>query len=569
MIRKTIIALMLIIPLKLFSTNRTLYYMEDVSQRIFMNASFYPKDYLTVIGLPGLSNVQLEAGLLGIKYSNYVSVENDVKIVNLSKLNDDIFLFNIRGFHDTNLDILSFGSNYNSTYFSFRIGVQSSSDVRIKKDFVDMVVNGNTPGKSFKLGPIINFGLWSYIDFGLSTAFNPNFRAGFRAKILGGITSMSTKKNQMTLTTDQTDNSISIDYKYKLVTSTILRDPVAEHLDYPKLPVSFNIESVISPFSNPGVGLDFGFEYRLNRDIHLSASLTDLGVIYFKTEPLTIDINKRATFKQIFDMSKFRQDLENGNVGSAFDTLKNKIGYKENAEITEDSYFFFTPVKFFFGSKGLINNTTSATLLYHFQLYGFSPSHSFTLGLNKTFFRGYSASLTYSYLYRRLDNIGLGLNARLGPVQFYLATDNLIGGIKLFNAYNKNSDYLAPAFLDINALNINFGLNINLYDYERLREIKNWNKIRKNDCPAEYNKKRGNNKVNNSKTNKGKKAKSKKISPSKYEKRSKKLKSNKRNKKLDIKEQIIERSGGGLPTDIKKNKRRYIFEKYRLDRKNR
>jgi hypothetical protein len=70
---------------------------------------------------------------------------------------------------------------------------------------------------------------------------------------------------------------------------------------------------------------------------------------------------------------------------------------------------------------------------------------SLTLSANARFFRNLSTSLSYSALNNSYNNIGFGLAAKFGPLQFYTITDNIMAAIK------PNSAQIA---------NIRFGFNL-------------------------------------------------------------------------------------------------------------
>jgi len=92
--------------------------------------------------------------------------------------------------------------------------------------------------------------------------------------------------------------------------------------------------------------------------------------------------------------------------------------------LLETGYVTWLPSSIYLGGKYKFHEKVHFTALYRGEFYRKSYFQSFTLGASSNVTHWLSAHLTYSIAHRNADNIGLGLTARLGPVNWYLVTDS-------------------------------------------------------------------------------------------------------------------------------------------------
>jgi hypothetical protein len=195
---------------------------------------------------------------------------------------------------------------------------------------------------------------------------------------------------------------------------------------------------------NLGVGIDLGLTYNLEDNIQLTASVVDLGAIkhtkeiknynyvgfYSFSNPIDIVGQELPEKKYSYNSYTTWRPLKfNSSIRYSFDE---KIYSKNNESSYIDSY-----------SKNVFESSVGA------QLFMMSTSKSPILALTgfyeKKFSDKFNIKLTYTVDSFSYTNLGLGLSSKLGPVNFYILGDNLIG----YTNFNK-----------MNSMSLQFGLNL-------------------------------------------------------------------------------------------------------------
>lgn len=171
--------------------------------------------------------------------------------------------------------------------------------------------------------------------------------------------------------------------------------------------ISFNNTVYLSDMlKNRGLTFGFGATYKIGDNIEVGAAVTDLGFMNW-TSSVTVlkgeGVVKFEGVEDIVDLSGFL----------VVDTDQDSYRSKFSGDMTITGEYLFTE----FLSAGLLINR---------ELKDVSPITSATISANYHLKSTLSASLGYTAKSESLGNLGLGFNIDLAPVQFQIATDNLI-----------------------------------------------------------------------------------------------------------------------------------------------
>ena len=93
----------------------------------------------------------------------------------------------------------------------------------------------------------------------------------------------------------------------------------------------------------------------------------------------------------------------------------------------------------------MMNDHLNIGLLYSGIIYYNKINSSLTLSANSTLIKNLNASLSYSYINKSMNNLGVGVAVGRSPAQFYIITDNILGFFWPLSARN---------------INLRFGLNL-------------------------------------------------------------------------------------------------------------
>lgn len=283
--------------------------------------------------------------------------------------------------------------------------------------------NGQFIGKEVNVGDF-EFDVSHYRkqSLGYTRQINQKLNVGIKMSLLYGKLNIHSDKNSVTLFTDPTTYALTLGIGYSLQTagldSSILRNPGRYW---------FNPD-------NRGYSIDLGGEYQLNKKIHLSASLLDIGRInwnrYTKSYQSSGDIKFTFSGLDVLEFATGKDSISGmfRYLDSLKEALTPKVGY-------EGYYTRLFPRVFLNGSYQL--NKNHFVHFTYFQdigkgLYNPYLMAGYFLRLNKLI----QLTGTFGYGNRRLTNLGFGMNVNLNNTQFYIMSDNIFPVFNPLNSQN-------------------------------------------------------------------------------------------------------------------------------------
>lgn len=411
-------------------SNYTYYAFDKTAQAHYLNPAFKPsaKVYLSFPLLPsqnfGVSNSGFTLNDLLVKRpqddSLQISPENAI-----SKMSDKNFLT----FESYN-EIFAFGIRLKKNYFSFGVSSRLNTNFIYTKDFFQLATEGN--GKTF-LGERASFdgtevNLNSYIEYalGFNREINDKLSVGARVKFLSGVVNVNTKKTAFGLHTDATTFALTIDGSATVNTSGVkpFYDTLATE-DYLPINNAYN-------FNNLGFALDLGAVYKVTDKFKVSASLLDLGYIDWKTDNATFEVNDFNYRFEGIDLNQFLTDTTDAFFTNIEDSLTNIFSQEEN----DKAYRTGLTTRFYLGaSYDLTKNFNIGATLFNEIL---KSNYRVTAIVSGTVKLGHwlSATVNYAQYSKSFGDVGAGLSLRGGPVQIFVASNNILGFINPQNANN-------------------------------------------------------------------------------------------------------------------------------------
>lgn len=407
-------------------------YLNSVYQSSYINASTLP-DHKLSVGIPGLSSIYYGVSNSGFKYFDLERTKDTINLQNFISASEKYNL--IHG--AANIDLLHVRLRFKENYF-FSFHIREMGDVRYSypKDLLKFLINGNGP----YVGQTLDFS-----GFRLEATHYREYALGFikkeenlpiviggRFKVLQGLSNINLKYKKLTLKTDSDmyELTLSSDGEFNTSTPYYYDDDtsytVKEGAEY------------FTNFENVGFAIDLGATYKFNDKITFSGAINNVGFIRWKTNPR----NYKVTGANSFSGLDPRDDLyeDDTEFEDYLDSLEQAFEYQE----TFDSYTnWLTANLYLTASYQLFEKTSLYGTLYLEKYQRLRPAA--TIAISQKAGRYFQGVLSYSYISRSLKNIGLGLMLKPGPVQFYLATDNILG-------------YINP--LGSKVANLRFGINL-------------------------------------------------------------------------------------------------------------
>lgn len=444
-----------------FGQNKQLLYgFSEVPQSLLLNPGVKIKNS-GFVGVPFLSHIHASAGTSGITVYD-VFADNGVDFN--TKLQNAVYKSKARNFVSINqqLELLSggfaFGSSFEKNeYLSFGIYLELDVIGYVPKDYAILGLEGNQNNinRVFDAGHLNASGeVISVFHLGYNKKVNNLFTYGVRGKIYSSIINVNSTKNQGSFVTVQGQNNIythifDLDLEVKTSGLANIKDGEADAI-YKDLKKRMLLGGDL------GLGFDVGFTYQFDKQWTFDASILDVGFIRHTKDVENYSVKGRYAFEGI---NPFFSEAGAGQTADDYwSKVEDEFSAIFEADTTKTKFTTWRPVKwnaslnYTFGEKkendcNCIKGESEYQNAVGAQLYAINrpkqPQAALTLYYFRHIFKGLSAKTTYTIDSFSLYNLGLGLSANLGNVNFYVMADNFL---QYKNVYNAQSVSLQLGF---------------------------------------------------------------------------------------------------------------------------
>lgn len=420
-------------------------------------------------GIPLLSHIHANAGSSGI--SVYDLFAEDGVDFN-SKLEKTIYSLKDNDFVTVNQQIelfsggFAFGPSFDKNeYISFGLYQEFDFISYFPKDLAVLAYEGNQNNinRLFDASHVnLSAELLSVWHVGYNKKVNDNFTFGIRGKIYSSIINANSTKNEGSFITRRGQNNfynhifnLDLELRTSGYTTTGVEDRFTPK-DYKKR---------LLLGGNLGLGFDIGFTKNITDQWSIDASLLDIGFIKHSKDVENYKIEGSYEFEgaePIFYESDQGQTADDywSNIEEDFEDL-----FKVDS--TKTKYTTWRPTKlnaslnYAFGKKkteecNCIKDDGGYLNAVGMQLYAIArpkqPQLALTAYYYRRLFNGLSAKATYTIDSYSFKNVGLGVSANFGNVNFYVMADNFLEYQNIYNAqsvslqlgfnyiFNKNED---------------------------------------------------------------------------------------------------------------------------------
>ncbi|MCG1035717.1 DUF5723 family protein [Polaribacter sargassicola] len=427
-----------------YSQNKQLLYgFAELPQTLLLNPGA-ETNYKFHIGVPLLSGISSELGSTGFSMSDLflndgISITDKVNNV-LNKLDSkDHLKFNMQ------LELFSGGFRYDDKkYFSF--GIYEEVDVisYFPKDVSVFFTEGNSPylDRQFSISDLMyKADVLTVLHFGVTKKVDKQLTVGGRFKIYTSTLNSESFDNTGTLTTVNGTNNIYAHHLSNLNVN-IRTSGLMENDEMIQDPGTYLKNTLLG--GNLGFGFDFGFTYHQSDQLEFTGSIIDLGFIkhtnnitnYYAYGNYTLDgIEFLFPNERVDYWHNLQEDFEE------------KVPNDEN----QDSYISWRPtklngsLKYSFGEKrskycydntfkNFYSNALGIQLNAVFR--PLRPQLALTGFYQKSFLNKLHTKVTYTIDEYSFYNVGAGISAQIGKVNFYGLVDNIANFNDIASANN-------------------------------------------------------------------------------------------------------------------------------------
>lgn len=358
-----------------------------------------------------------------LSYNQLIRKEGEENIVDINDAISELQQQNLLSTH-AGVDLFHIGYSVpNGPVFSIFAKERVEGDFLYPKELMEFVFEGNGPhlGETIDVGSMgASYTHFREIGVGVSHQLNRQLRVGARLKMLQGFFNFSTPGSmEATLEVDPQTYAWTLNTK-----DVVFRTAGANSYE--------DGSYLISP-GNGGMAVDVGFEFMVNRYLGFSGSVTDLGWINWNN-----DIEARQYQDETFEYD----GVDMRNVNDLVDALQDSLFDRFTTVETNTAYRTWLPTTAY-GSL-IWRQTDNTTFLG-------SVGARYIQGQMKMLYGGgirqkvgpMIVTLNAIKLPQHFFNVGAGFVVRGGPVQYYLAVDQVVN----FSA------------TDIKALDVRTGMN--------------------------------------------------------------------------------------------------------------
>lgn len=424
----------------------TIYPMSTIPQSYYDNPATMPEckfyfSTLPIIPIPILGNVFAGVSNSGFTYNNiikryspsdsnrYIDVDALVK-----KVADKNYLI-----ARVNSDIISFGFKINrNKYVNFNISDNFSARFTYPGDFVALIAKGNSQfigGKADLDGIGIDMTHYREIGVGYTQQYDKHWTFGGRLRMLFGMANVYTKTSKLSLQVEPLYYNLTASSEILIHSclpqrayDIIDKKPVKHYEDITDALIDLG-PSYAFNMKNLGGAIDLGATYQINKKIAVGASVTDLGFIRWKSANRTYKSRENAVFTfqglNITDIISKKDTLRESTINKILDSVKNIF----IVDSTSGKYTSYLNPSIFLSGSYEVTKNIKVYLMSRLEIYESAVHPTITLAYFEKVTKGLSFTVNYSYMNRSWLNFGLGLEFKMGPIQLWMTTDNLLGPI--------------------------------------------------------------------------------------------------------------------------------------------
>lgn len=402
-------------------------------------------------GLPLLSHIHVQTGSSGVSFYDLFAADgidfnvkfkntiDNLKSTDFVTANQQIELFS-GGF--------AFGSSFNKNqYISFGLYQEFDFISYFPKDYSDLIYEGNQNNinRIFDASDLsLSAELISVWHVGYNKKVNDNFTFGVRGKIYSSIINANSTNNNGSLVTRTGENNffnhifnLDLELQTSGYTTTGEEDRFTPD-DYKKR---------LLLGGNLGLGFDIGFTKKITDQWTFDTSLLDIGFITHKKDVENYKVEGVYEFEGV-DPIFFESD-EGETADDLWSSIEEDFEDLFKVDSTQTKYTTWRPAKlnaslnYAFGKKKektckCIKDESKYLNAIGMQLYAIArpkqPQLALTTYYYRRLFNGLSAKATYTIDTYSFKNIGLGVYANLGGLNFYVMADNFLEYQNIYNA---------------------------------------------------------------------------------------------------------------------------------------
>lgn len=444
--------------------SNTLFFDRQNYRQHQLNPAFQPDERLYV-GVPIASSIAIGGGntdltLMDIFQNVNINGEQKTVLFFDSRAENGVenLLDALHGreqFHASyKIDLLDVGVRVNEKLFvTVSVANRLDANIVIPEEFFTFLFKGMENGQvfDFNLKKMVGaIDLYTEIGGGISAKLDDRLSLGGNIKLLLGHANMKTNFRNISMTASEDEwHVIGSGNLWTCVPNMQITVSETDRVSGATF-----VGSDYTQILGHGLSIDAGMNLKLTDEIQISASVLDLGFINWSGN--VQEINTRENF--VYNGLPYEISEDNGADGWWHPF---KLSFKRLLKKNEnpDAYASWLTAKLLIGGEiSLLDDMLSVGVLSKTYIQRKATREEFILAGNIRVNKHLSGTLTYN-LFDGWNNIGLGLNGNIGPINLFAAVDHLP------LRYARMAGHKVPCYVRDTRLMVGMGVVIGYKDH--------------------------------------------------------------------------------------------------------
>jgi outer membrane biosynthesis protein TonB len=400
--------------------NLALYNLQGVPQSYQLNPGRMPWSN-GFLAMPAVGNINLNYSNNGFDYSSLKPLieaeeENGIDFEDfLSALSTDN-----RMVVDVQANWFDFGIRVKQNFFGLSVSEQAFAQVDFPKTLFELFNDidlGSPVSQIYDLSGLhMNASHYRAYAFSFTRQINPRLSAGARVKLLTGFLNAATENTGLAFINNTQNAYLGIRNSFSFLSSgySTLENSSSDYL---------------KGRGNSGFAFDAGAQFQLLDNLEVFASIVNVGSINWKNDLTVESIMGTDYMFPTDDFDAFQAEVED-----LLDSLTT------TEMIGLPAYRTKLPTNGYLGANYYFAPQTSVGVLFNPRIYNGAMDLAFSLGVQTRVKRLLQLGVNYSIYNRNAFNLGAGMGLNLGPLQIFLASDNILSAVSFQNAQNAHAN---------------------------------------------------------------------------------------------------------------------------------
>jgi hypothetical protein len=425
----------------------TLFFMKGIVQTKEINPSKPGIERGFYIGLPLFSKIDFSANTNNWSYNDLIhkgsGLLSDSLVWDFNRYLTSLDKNNF-AMQTAALTLMDIGWKRGRQFYGFSWSEREFSEPYFSKSLVNLLYYGNAPflGSNYHSGYFgVSGAHYREFAFFYANEISRKWSVGITGKLLFGMSGIKTAGLNFVAGMDNSGDAIDLAAGGKSYMSAPVDIRLVNDHGYKLYAKNyFDLSSYLMNFGNPGLAVDLGLSNKVSEKFEFSVSLIDLGFISWKQDITVLEESGHFNFKGINlnSQTPANRPPSSTDLKGLFLALRDTLRATFLPIESLDGFKTLLPVKFYAAGEYILNEDFSFGGLLKVRILNNMLHTSFSASANARLTEKVTFSASYSVIESSLANLGLGANFRIGKVQLYAVTDNIVSFFRPSQVCNAN-----------------------------------------------------------------------------------------------------------------------------------